>query len=63
LFRSEEDRPRLTPLSFNIHDTCIRIAPDLVVAGFGGSVPAFCAGQQRWDGASCAAIGRGLSRV
>ncbi|KAH3760357.1 ser/thr phosphatase family protein [Pelomyxa schiedti] len=32
--------PRLTTNSVNIHGLCIRIAPNLVIAGFGGSMPA-----------------------
>ena len=44
----------LTPLSLtsqqpmNVHNTLLRLRPDLFVVGFGGSIPVFKDGQQFW---------------
>eukprot|EP01112_Ceratiomyxa_fruticulosa_P011636 TRINITY_DN3173_c0_g2_i1.p1 TRINITY_DN3173_c0_g2~~TRINITY_DN3173_c0_g2_i1.p1 ORF type:complete len:217 (-),score=24.91 TRINITY_DN3173_c0_g2_i1:52-702(-) len=43
-------QPRLTTHSINIHNKTIRLLNDLVITGFGGSVPAYRDGEQVWRG-------------
>jgi len=45
-----EPRPRITTHSVNLHHRCLRVAPDLVLVGLGGSVPAFQSEEQVWVG-------------
>uniref|UniRef100_A0A7S1C9Z9 Calcineurin-like phosphoesterase domain-containing protein n=1 Tax=Bicosoecida sp. CB-2014 TaxID=1486930 RepID=A0A7S1C9Z9_9STRA len=45
-----ESPPQLTSHSTSAHNRAVRIAPGLSVVGFGGSVPAYQDGKQRWLG-------------
>lgn len=47
-----EQPPSLTPLSQNVHKCLVEIAPNLIVAGFGGSVNGYYAdnGETKWIG-------------
>jgi len=46
----ETQQPSLTLHSINIHYKCLRIAPDLVLVGLGGSIPAYRGEKQAWVG-------------
>eukprot|EP00026_Physarum_polycephalum_P014189 Phypoly_transcript_14677.p1 GENE.Phypoly_transcript_14677~~Phypoly_transcript_14677.p1 ORF type:complete len:287 (+),score=22.88 Phypoly_transcript_14677:112-972(+) len=46
----ETQQSRLTMHSINLHYKCLRIAPDLVLVGLGGSLPGYKGDQQEWVG-------------
>jgi len=45
----DEPRPRLTTHSINLHYRCLRLTPDLVMVGLGGSVPGYQGKDEVWD--------------
>jgi len=46
----EDARPRLTTHSINFHHRCVRLSPDLVLVGLGGSVPGYQGDKEVWVG-------------
>ncbi|GAM24016.1 hypothetical protein SAMD00019534_071910 [Acytostelium subglobosum LB1] len=50
LLNPVNERPQLTTFSTNVHKRCIRLAPDLVLMGLGGSLPGYRDGKQHWVG-------------
>lgn len=50
---STSGAPHLTPNSYNLHNSALRLADDLVLLGLGGSIPAYRNGTACWAG-TCA---------
>jgi len=46
----EKQQSRLTMHSINLHYKCLRVAPDLVLVGLGGSIPAYQGTEVCWVG-------------